>query len=111
MQDNMKEESNTKATYIFDLDGTLCTHEKDYSKAKPLQKRIDFVNKLYDDGFGIIIDTARGSITKEDHLELTRKQLKEWGVKYHQVRVGVKFFGTHYVDDKGLSDKQFFKDG
>jgi hydroxymethylpyrimidine pyrophosphatase-like HAD family hydrolase len=34
--------------YCFDLDGTLCTsvENSDYTKAQPLQKAINEVNKL-----------------------------------------------------------------
>ena len=33
--------------YVFDIDGTICTKtDGDYSKAKPMQERIDVVNKL-----------------------------------------------------------------
>lgn len=96
--------------YCFDLDGTLCTNTNgNYSFAKPFKKRIREVNKLYNDGNTIIIDTARGSTTKIDWLSLTEKQLKEWGVLYHSLRVGVKLHADIFIDDKGISDKIFFK--
>lgn len=102
--------------YVFDLDGTLCTVErgtlglKDYGKAIPIKKRIDFVNKLYDEGHLIKIETARGAQTDQDWKEFTKAQLDMWGVKYHVLRVGVKMHGTWYIDDKGISDKDFFHD-
>lgn len=96
--------------YIFDLDNTLCSHEKDYSKARPFYHRIDQVNDLYDNGHTIIIDTARGSDTGIDYKELTEEQLKKWGVRYSRLRVGIKFFGDYYVDDKGIKDIDFFED-
>jgi hypothetical protein len=96
--------------YVFDLDGTLCTQEKDYHRAKPLKKRILKVNVLYDMGHTIIIDTARGSETGIDHTKFTTLQLSHWGVNYHKLRCGHKMFGTLYVDDKGMSDKHFFGD-
>ena len=41
--------------YCFDLDDTLCrTEGMDYENAKPIQKRLDRVNKLYDEGHTII---------------------------------------------------------
>lgn len=96
--------------YVFDLDDTLCSHEKDYSKARPFYYRIDQVNDLYNNGHTIIIDTARGSNTGIDYKQLTEEQLKKWGVKYSKLRVGVKFFGDYYVDDKGIKDIDFFED-
>jgi len=96
-------------TYCFDLDGTLCTNtEGEYNKAEPFLDRISVVNNLYDLGNTILIDTARGSTTKIDWYELTEKQLKEWGVKYSELRVGVKLNFDILVDDKCINDKNFF---
>ena len=119
MLDNMKKVFNfsikevkdfrTKI-YCFDLDKTLCTAEENYADAKPLKDRILKVNKLYKKGYTILIDTARGSKTGIDYQKMTEEQLKEWGVKYHKLRTGVKMFANYYIDDKGISDKQFFHD-
>jgi hypothetical protein len=110
-------------TYCFDLDGTLCTQVdpdnhgiystvgETYEAAEPIESRIDFVNRLYDEGHNILIDTARARSYPE-HLDewrsMTERQLEEWGVKYHELRVGVKFGADVYVDDRALNDKQFF---
>lgn len=95
--------------YIFDLDGTLCTNNPIFIKAKPLKDRIEKVNDLYDQGHTIIIDTARGSLTGINWKRTTEGQLKRWGVKYHELRTGVKFYGDQYIDDKGIKDTDFFK--
>jgi hypothetical protein len=93
----------------FDLDGTLCdTIGADYENAIPKLDRINSVNELYDSGVIIFIDTARGSVTKTDWYELTKSQLEEWGVKYHELRTGVKLNADLYVDDKGINDINFF---
>lgn len=97
-------------TYCFDLDGTICSHEIDYSKAKPYQERVSKINDLYNQGHKIIIDTARGTTTKIDWLEITKQQLEDWGLKYHQLRVGQKFTADFYIDDKAVSDFDFFND-
>jgi hypothetical protein len=99
----------TSMRYLFDLDNTLCTHETDYNDAKPHKDRIEKVNKLYDDGHDIIIDTARGYKTGINWRELTEKQLKDWGVKYHMLRTGVKIYADFYIDDRGIKDTDFFK--
>ena len=39
--------------------------------------------------------------------ELTQKQLDEWGIKHHELRLG-KPFADIYVDDRGVSDGVFF---
>ena len=96
-------------TYCFDLDGTLCTNtEGEYDKAEPFLDRIFIVNNLYDSGNTILIDTARGSTTKIDWYELTKKQLSNWGVKYHELRVGIKLTADLYIDDKSINET-FFK--
>ena len=88
--------------YCFDLDGTLCrTSGRTYHESVPLLDRIAQVNALYDEGHTILIDSARGSVTGESWHEVTKEQLEAWGVKYHQVRTGIKFYADHYIDDKG----------
>lgn len=78
---------------IVDIDDTLLfTAYKDcekcnsrrYGKAIPIQEEIDMVNKYYDMGRTIILWTGRNW----DKYELTLLQLKEIGVKYHQLIMG-----------------------
>ena len=101
--------------YCFDLDGTLCDVRrnaqgyKDYSQSAPFWDRIKKVNQLYDEGHLIKIETARGAQTDIDWKEITKKQLDGWGVKYHVLRVGVKMHANLYIDDKAISDKEFFQ--
>ena len=98
--------------YCFDLDGTLCSQQDlDYENALPFIKRVKHVNDLYDDGHTIIIDTARGSgATKgKDWTEITEKQLEAWGVKYHDLRAGVKFSADVYIDDKADNADNYFE--
>jgi len=106
--------------YVFDIDGTICTHistEGSYEKAMPEVERIDKINKLFDTGHQITFHTARGMGTfnndgkkaHERYYELTFKQLNDWGVKFHTLMMG-KPSGDLYVDDKGISDEEFFED-
>lgn len=95
--------------YCFDLDNTLCkTNGNDYENAEPLHERIKIVNELFNSSNTIIIDTARGSVGGRDHYDFTFKQLNKWGVKFNILRTGVKFFADKYIDDKGISDLEFF---
>ena len=95
--------------YCFDLDGTLCTNTNGfYEKAEPFQGRINVLNKLYDEGNKIIINTARGYTTGIDWLELTTEQLKIWNIKYNELHVGKKINADFYIDDKAINDKEFF---
>ena len=43
------------------------------------KSRIKLVNKLYDEGHTIIIDTARGSVSGKNYFFFTVNQLKSWG--------------------------------
>ena len=94
--------------YCFDLDGTLCTNtEGEYEDAVPFIDRIAKVNELFEEGSNILIYTARGTVTGIDWRKLTEKQLAEWGVKYHELRLG-KPFADIYIDDRAMSDGDFF---
>ncbi len=97
-------------TFCFDLDGTLCKlNGLNYENSEPYQSRIQLVNELFDNGHTIIIETARGSETKIDWCKKTEEQLSNWGLKYHKLRVGVKISADYYIDDKGITDTDFFQ--
>ena len=108
--------------YCVDIDGTICTPTvgRDYHKAEPWQDRIKVLNKLYDEGNYIIYFTARAmgrfadlphsvaSVNaKEVLFELTDKQLKDWGCKYHELIMG-KPHADLFIDDKGINSDEFF---
>ena len=102
--------------YIVDIDGTICSQnhfkngKRDYEQAKPIKKRIEIINKLFNDGNQIHYWTARGSVTGINHLNLTKKQLKDWGCKYTSLRVGDKPHYDLWIDDKAIWSEEFFKD-
>jgi hypothetical protein len=102
--------------YIFDIDGTICTHTTgNYDEAEPLVERIAKNNSLYEQGHTIIYQTARGmgrtnnNVMKSYKLfySYTVNQLDGWGVKYHDLFLG-KPNGDIYVDDKGKKDEDFY---
>lgn len=102
--------------YVFDIDGTICSLTGgNYTLAKPLQDRIDKINKLYESGSHIVFFTARGmgrnnndkQKAEEQFYSLTESQLQSWGVKYHMLFLG-KPAGDIYIDDKAITDKEFF---
>lgn len=95
--------------YCFDLDNTLClTVGSDYENAEPILQRIEKVNSLYDQGHTIIIETARGNLSGRNHFYYTLEQLQKWGLKFHTLRTGTKFNADVFVDDRAMSDKDFF---
>ncbi len=94
--------------YIFDIDGTICkTTDGNYAKAIPMKRRIAKINKLYKE-HKIVLFTARGSATGINWGLFTKKQIEGWGVMYHELIMG-KPYGDVYVDDRAVSDKEFFK--
>ena len=95
--------------YCFDIDGTICINTNGaYEGAIPYPDRIKKVNALYEAGDQIILFTARGSQTGIDWSEITKKQLYEWGVNYHQLLFG-KPHADIFIDDKAINDKDWFK--
>jgi len=97
-------------TLCFDIDGTICTQTpSEYHRAEPFQEAREVINKLYDEGFQIIFFTSRfmgrtnGDVKKahEEGYEFTKKQLDEWGFRYHELIMGKP---SHHisVDDKSL---------
>tara|TARA_B100002019_G_C21261611_1_gene597072 strand:- start:2193 stop:2489 length:297 start_codon:yes stop_codon:yes gene_type:complete len=94
--------------YCFDIDGTICTNTNgDYENAKPYSKRIEQINTLYENNNKIIFLTARGSTTKIDWEEVTKKQLNSWGVKYHELHL-TKPHADFYIDDKSKDIFEWF---
>jgi hypothetical protein len=77
---------------FVDIDETICFYEdkREYPLAKPIIENIEKINKLYDEGHDITYWSARGSTTGINWYDLTHKQLKEWGCKFHILGVGKK---------------------
>jgi dTDP-glucose 4,6-dehydratase len=46
-----------------------------------------------------VLFTARGSATGIDWSEVTKTQMKNWGVKHHKLLLG-KPAANYYIDDK-----------
>jgi len=102
-------------TIICDVDDTISistTH--DWENATPHIPVINKINKLYDDGWTIILMTARGQVScNGDFKEASKKYrqtmeswLKRHGVKYHMLSFE-KYLASYYVDDKSLTPEQF----
>ena len=112
----MNSEQNNKMTVCFDLDGTICTTDETqpipqrYYTAEVKKHMVDVVSSFYEKGHTVVIETARGSsatgLTKYYKRwkiqQQTVKQLKRWGVPYHQLRVGIKIAADIYIDDRCL---------
>ena len=90
--------------FCFDIDGVIAsiTPDAEYSEATPIKENIKIINSLFDNKNKIILFTARGSETGIDWRETTENQMKEWGVKYNELKFG-KPSADYYIDDKMLS--------
>ena len=107
------------------MDDVLCHRPKGYENlgpskynyCYPIEENIELVNSLYNDGYKIVIYTARGmsqfngNVT-EIYSQLysqTIKQLNSWGLKYHQLVMG-KIHYDVLIDDKVLNSYEIDKE-
>jgi hypothetical protein len=87
-----------------DIDNTITeTIGTDYENAKPIVEKISIINELYDKGHTITYWTARGSVSGINFYELTKSQLDNWGVKYHNFMVGKPAYDI-FIDDKTINN-------
>lgn len=88
-------------TYCFDIDGVIATltPNNQYDLAQPIAKTVALIKRLFETGNYIILFTARGYVTGIDWEPLTRQQMHEWGVPYHELKFG-KPAADYYIDDK-----------
>jgi hypothetical protein len=105
------------AIYVIDLDGTLCDTKLSeegywrYLEATPYPERIEKVNRLYDDGHTIIIETARGCVSGKDWYPDTIEQLTRFGLRFHDLRTGIKHAADFFIDDRAINADDFFGNG
>jgi hypothetical protein len=45
---------------------------------------------------------------KKNWYEQTYKQLMDFGLKFNELRAGVKFNADFFIDDKGINSEDFF---
>lgn len=97
--------------YCFDVDNTLCTTDgNNYGDSVPDKEMIGLVNRLYDEGNYIKIFTARGAVSGVDHTTLTDKQLRGWGLKFHELIMNKKPHFDLLVDDKCINVNKWKSD-
>jgi histidinol phosphatase-like enzyme len=120
---------NRQKIIAFDLDDVICFRPegyedlgpKKYLYCQPYKEIIELINSLHDDGYRIVIYTARGMTQFAGNIieiysklyNQTNDQLKSWGVKYHQLVMGKMHYDV-LIDDKALNshniDKQNITD-
>ena len=100
---------------FVDIDDTICWNINiaegsvlpDYSEARPYPERIEKINGLFENGHEIVYWTARGTMTGKNWFKLTESQLKRWGCKYTELRMGKPAYDL-FIDDKNISSEAFF---
>lgn len=102
--------------YCFDIDGTLCytpnneLGKPDYVNAQPFPFMVEQVNRLYDEGHYVIMQTARGKGSGIDWTDYTKGQLDKWGYKYHELfPMFCKPTADIFIDDKGINVEDWKK--
>lgn len=102
---------------VFDLDDTICVHRnRDYVNAIPIESTIEKIRKMKEDGWEIVIYSARGQVSCNGVLsEIERRNrgvVEAWldknAVPYDELVFG-KPLGDLYVDDKGMSLVDFLE--
>jgi capsule biosynthesis phosphatase len=107
-----------KLRWVFDLDNTLVTKPEisgKYESVRPNRKVISFVQKLFNTGHHIIINTARGMLSCNEDINTITKNvkpcieltLKKYDIPYHELILG-KPYGDVYIDDKAVNSNDWF---
>ena len=95
-----------------DIDDTICHYRTesdklDYQNAVPYENRIQKINDLYDKGNQIAYWTARGTVTQKLWFDTTYQQLKKWGCKFHELKMGKPVYDL-FIDDKNINSERYF---
>ena len=106
-----------KITFCFDIDNTICkTSLSNYNSSVPDKKAIKMINRLYEKGHIIKINTARYMGRNKDNISKSKKegykktiiQLKNWGLKFHKLYIN-KPSSDIYIDDKSYGYNKRWK--
>ena len=107
-----------KKIICFDIDNTICkTLSNKYKFSKPYLNKIQLINYLYDNNYYIKLFTSRymgrnnekKKFAIQQGFKFTKKQLKTWKIKHHELIFGKPSFDL-YIDDKNLGfDKNWHK--
>lgn len=94
------------ATLFVDIDGTLVENssqffEPKWGQTKKIKENVEILNKLYDTGkVNIILTTSRA----QQYQQITQKQLKKEGIKYHQIIFNLYHAKRIIINDYALSN-------
>jgi hypothetical protein len=92
---------------LIDIDGTVLRHRSGYKTKginpsflqKPLKNAVKWVNKKFDEGYGIFFFTSRLPSERQD----TEALLDKYGFKYHEVIFGKPYaYNIYIIDDRNI---------
>ncbi len=105
---------------VIDMDSTLCEEKPagiDYADVQPNHKVVEILRKYRDQGFYIIIDTARNMRTYQGNIGKINKNtlpviidwLRMHGIPYDEIHTGKPWCGRNgfYVDDRTIRPSEF----
>ena len=94
-----------------DIDETICDTppDRNYKLSNPIKENITKINDLYDEGHTIVYWTARGTGSGIDWRDVTEEQFKEWGVKYHRLKLGKPIYDL-FICDKAINTDAYFEE-
>jgi capsule biosynthesis phosphatase len=111
-------DAHQRGTLVVDIDGTLCggPQDGDYSRVEPIEEVCAALRVANDEGYYIVLFTARNMRTFKGSLGLINKYtapvLTDWlekhNVPYDEIYYGKPWGpGVQYIDDKSLSIQDF----
>jgi len=111
-----------RPSIVIDIDDTILftNHQykdakRKYGEAKPNKVVIDGMKKLHDQGYKIILHTARRMLTFNGDIDkiiadvglITHEWLSQHDVPYDELIWGKPYSSTYYVDDKAMNLQEF----
>jgi hypothetical protein len=52
--------------------------------------------------------TSRGTSSGIDWFDFTEKQVNDWGVKYHELKLGKPAYDL-FIDDRAINNEDWYK--
>ena len=93
LEDKMKQ-----VILAIDFDGTICTVSYPEIGRERLGAK-EFINKLYDEGYLIVINTCRSDGGEHAAEQMVKDFMKLRGIKYHSINQNLDFLIEYYKCD------------
>ncbi len=106
---------DSKKTIVVDVDDTiLTTKNRDYANSQPIVEVVNGLRALRENGWYIILQTARGMGRSNGDIESVRSEVSreieefcsKYDVPYDELLLG-KPWAAWYIDDKAMRPDEF----